>query len=186
VQLLKNLPTFYGTKRFIVMFTRALNWSYPEPDKSSPYHPILSKIQGHSGIGKYTTFASSFHICKAPEMSKHFLSLLLNAAVSIKTSVNNGPINKRKAAGGMRIRTDRETEVLRGHLPQCHFVHHKPHMTWPGTEPRPLMWKASSNNTHHCEKTQKKGKENPVQSGRTISFMYHQIMYSASQIFSFQ
>jgi hypothetical protein len=28
--------------------------------------------------------------------------------------------------GGIMI--DRETEVLRGNLPQCRFVHHKPHM----------------------------------------------------------
>jgi hypothetical protein len=25
-----------------------------------------------------------------------------------------------------------ETEVLGGNLPQCNFVHHKFHMTWPG------------------------------------------------------
>jgi hypothetical protein len=29
-----------------------------------------------------------------------------------------------------------ETELLGENLPQCHFVHHKPHMV-PGREPRP-------------------------------------------------
>jgi hypothetical protein len=32
---------------------------------------------------------------------------------------------------GMRMTG--ETEVLGENLPQCHFVHHKSHMTWPGT-----------------------------------------------------
>jgi hypothetical protein len=36
-----------------------------------------------------------------------------------------------------------ETEVLRENLPQCRFVHHKPHML-PGPEPWPPQWEASN------------------------------------------
>jgi hypothetical protein len=35
-----------------------------------------------------------------------------------------------------------ETEVLGENLPQCRFVHHKPHML-PVREPRPPRWAAS-------------------------------------------
>jgi hypothetical protein len=35
-----------------------------------------------------------------------------------------------------------ETEVLGESLPQCRFVHHKPHML-PGREPGPPRWEAS-------------------------------------------
>jgi hypothetical protein len=42
VQLLKNFTAFYRTRRFIIVFTRALHLSLPEPDRSSPHHPILS------------------------------------------------------------------------------------------------------------------------------------------------
>jgi hypothetical protein len=37
----------------------------------------------------------------------------------------------------------RETEVLVENLPQCRFVHDKPHML-PGREPGPPRWEASN------------------------------------------
>jgi hypothetical protein len=38
------------------------------------------------------------------------------------------------------MRIGRETEMLGENLPQCHFVHHKSHMSWPGLEPGPPLW----------------------------------------------
>jgi hypothetical protein len=42
VQLLKNFPAFYGTRRFIIVFTRALQWflSRARLIQSIPSHPI--------------------------------------------------------------------------------------------------------------------------------------------------
>jgi hypothetical protein len=42
VQPLKNFPTFYGTRRFITVFTRALHWSlsWARSTQSTPSHPI--------------------------------------------------------------------------------------------------------------------------------------------------
>jgi hypothetical protein len=44
VQLLKNFPALYGTRRFITVFTRAIHWSlfWARSIYCIPYHPILS------------------------------------------------------------------------------------------------------------------------------------------------
>jgi hypothetical protein len=44
VQLLKNFPTFYGTRRFITCSQESFTGPYPEPDQSNLQHPILSII----------------------------------------------------------------------------------------------------------------------------------------------
>jgi hypothetical protein len=46
----------------------------------------------------------------------------------------------------------KETEVLGESLPQCRFVHHKSHMTWPGLELWPLLWEADDwpPEVRHC------------------------------------
>jgi hypothetical protein len=38
-----------------------------------------------------------------------------------------------------------ETEVLGENQSQCHFVHYKSHMTWPGLEHGPPRWKPATN-----------------------------------------
>jgi hypothetical protein len=45
VQLLKNFPTFYGTRRFINVFTRALHWSlsWARSIQFIPSHPTWNR-----------------------------------------------------------------------------------------------------------------------------------------------
>jgi hypothetical protein len=61
VQLLKNFPAFYGTRRFITAFTTALHWSLSWA-RSNPPHP--SKI--HFNIVHPPTSWSSWHSHQYP------------------------------------------------------------------------------------------------------------------------
>jgi hypothetical protein len=37
-----------------------------------------------------------------------------------------------------------KTEVLGENLPQCRYIHHKCHKTWPGLEPGPPRYEAGA------------------------------------------
>jgi hypothetical protein len=56
-QLLKNFPKFYGSRRFITIFTRALHWplSWAWWIQSIPPHPTSLRsifiLPSHSGLG---------------------------------------------------------------------------------------------------------------------------------------
>jgi hypothetical protein len=67
-----------------------------------------------------------------------------------KWILENQPVTGRRFHGyrifligivGCGVQLAGEIEVLGGNLPQCRFVHHKPHMM-PGREPGPSKWEA--------------------------------------------
>jgi hypothetical protein len=41
IQLVKKLPTFYGTLKFIILLKRTGHWPYSVPDASSPHFPKI-------------------------------------------------------------------------------------------------------------------------------------------------
>jgi hypothetical protein len=61
------------------------------------------------------------------------VSYLTTLSVSRLYNVDNRITNEYGALGGIRI--DRETDVLRANLLQCHFVHHKSNMARSGPPP---------------------------------------------------
>ena len=42
------------------------------------------------------------------------------------------------------ILTWADSSIRKKILSQCNFVHHKPHMDWPGIAPGPLRWKTGA------------------------------------------
>jgi hypothetical protein len=89
VQLLKNFPAFYRTRKFITVFTRALHWSlsWARSTQSIPSHPsslrsilILSTHHHIYNVSKLSQSSSSFY-------ATHVVFLLLVCLLCVKCAV---------------------------------------------------------------------------------------------------
>jgi hypothetical protein len=40
-QLVKIFPALHGTQMFVTVFTTEHHYSYPEPDQTNQFHPVL-------------------------------------------------------------------------------------------------------------------------------------------------
>jgi hypothetical protein len=59
-QLLKNFPTFYGTRRFIIVFTRALHWSLSSARSVQSMSPQPIFLEIHLTVTLLPTSRSSY------------------------------------------------------------------------------------------------------------------------------
>jgi hypothetical protein len=57
----------------------------------------------------------------------YFLGVVSDRTHLVQRPIIATPDDKNRAFGGMTV--VRRTEILGGKLPQCHFSHHKSHMT---------------------------------------------------------
>jgi hypothetical protein len=88
-------------------------------------------------------------IVRYPHQTVWFLLIgILGGGVQLGplgTTATNRPLGQPRVIMMMENLVEwlaRETEVLGENVPQCRFVHHKPHML-PGREPEPPWWEAS-------------------------------------------
>jgi hypothetical protein len=72
------------------------------------------------------------HLARRPPFSLLYQPRMIMMMMSVEQSV------EWELAG--------ENEIVGENLPQCHFVHQKLHMTWPGIELEPQRWKAGDVN----------------------------------------
>jgi hypothetical protein len=79
-QLVNEFPAFYGTRRFITVFTGARHWPYTEPDESNPQSHILFVLRSNLiSIFPFEIYTWVSHVVSSLKVSRtkfciHFLS----------------------------------------------------------------------------------------------------------------